>query len=83
MPTTVSHIEITALYGNTGYVYVGNADVSSTRGTPLDGGDTLIWENVDVTSLWIDSSVNGEGVSWNVQMPEVIKNPTLRRRLGQ
>lgn len=60
-------IIIKALTTNTGLMYVGNVsgDVASTNGLPLLPGDTVVFNQVgDLSSIWIDSAVNGEGVAW-------------------
>jgi hypothetical protein len=53
---------------NTGLIYIGNdgaGDVASTNGFSLAAGDVIIFEHVGhLGNIWIDSVVNGEGVSW-------------------
>ena len=53
---------------NTGVVALGNdgaGDVTVSNGLRLEAGDTIIFEFVGyLSSLWLDSAVNGEGVSW-------------------
>jgi hypothetical protein len=53
---------------NTGLIYIGNdgaGDVASTNGFSLAAGDVIIFEHVGhLGNIWIDSAVNGEGVSW-------------------
>ena len=58
-------VTIKALAGNNGWIYVGDASVSSSNGFVLDAGEevTLFVDNVD-TDIFIISSVNGEGVSF-------------------
>lgn len=58
---------VKALIANTGKIYLGNDgsdDVSSANGYELNAGEyvTLFTKNLD--QYWIDSDVNGEGVSW-------------------
>ncbi len=64
----LSNLMIKALIGNTGYIYVGNdgaGDVSSANGQVLSAGDYIVLENVALFEhIFVDSSVNGEGVSW-------------------
>ena len=58
---------VKALTANTGYIYVGtvSGDVASTNGYELDAGEVAPFNYVgDLQSIWIDSSVNGEGVTW-------------------
>ena len=58
-------ITIKAKSTNTGDIYVGDADVSSSTGFILSAGEEVtIFIDEDDTSIWIDSSVNGEGVSY-------------------
>ena len=59
---------IKALIANTGYVYVGNdgaGDVASTNGQELSAGEFIVMENLaQLNHIFLDVSVNGEGVSW-------------------
>lgn len=60
-------VMVKALPGNGGVMYVGQAAgaVSSSTGMPLSPGDALIFENVgDLSEIWVDATVNGEGVAW-------------------
>ncbi len=60
-------IAIKAFTTNTGIIYVGNVDgdVESTNGFSLAAGDVIIFNSVgDLLDIWIDSAVDGEGVSW-------------------
>lgn len=63
-------VTIKALLANTGTIYVGNdgaGDVASTNGFELAAGDQITYEFVgNLASIWIDSSVNGEGVSFSI-----------------
>ena len=53
---------------NTGSIYLGNdgaGAVSSTTGLILAAGDAVIFDWVgNLSSLMVDSSADGEGVSW-------------------
>ena len=64
----MSNLMIKALIGNTGYIYIGNdgaGDVASGNGQVLSAGDYIVLENVAMFDhIIVDSSVNGEGVSW-------------------
>ena len=57
-----------ALTTNTGSIAVGNDgsnDVTTTNGLLLSASDTVIFDFVgNLASLYIDSTVNGEGVAW-------------------
>jgi hypothetical protein len=58
-------VTIKALAANTGDIYVGDGDVDNSNGFVLDAGEevTIFVDNVD-TDIYIDSEVNGEGVSF-------------------
>lgn len=71
----VRSVTITALSTNGGLVYIGGTDVSSTvYGKELKAGDAVdiyveqrAWErgeSVNLSKIWLDVSVNGEGVSY-------------------
>ena len=53
---------------NTGYIYIGkiaDGTVSSFTGFILSAGQVIIFDWVaNLADLMVDSSVNGEGVSW-------------------
>ena len=54
---------VRALAANTGKIYVGFANtVSSSTGFELSAGETLPLEINHADGVWIDASVNGEGV---------------------
>ena len=55
---------IKALVANTGTIYVGGQTVSSANGFQLAAGDVVAFDINNASAVWIDSSVNGEGVSW-------------------
>jgi len=61
---------VKALLANTGNIFVGNdgaGDVTSANGMELDAGEVIIFSYVgNLSSIIIDSSVNGEGVAWLV-----------------
>jgi hypothetical protein len=58
-------VTIKALAANTGDIYIGDGNVSNLNGFVLDAGEevTIFVDNVD-TDVYVDSSVNGEGVSF-------------------
>ena len=60
----VSGVTIKAKHGNTGDIYVGKNPVTSATGYVLDAGEAVFVEVDNVADVYIDSSVNGEGVSW-------------------
>lgn len=49
---------------NTGVIYVGGSDVSSTVGVRIGTGMLLPYPIDDANEIWIDASVSGEGVSF-------------------
>lgn len=59
---------VKALDTNTGVVALGNDganDVTVSNGIRLAAGEVVIFDFVgDLKSIWLDSAVNGEGVSW-------------------
>jgi len=57
-------VVIKALAANTGKIYVGDSTVSSTTGFILDAGETISFDIDNLSDIYIDSSVNGEGVSY-------------------
>jgi len=64
--TACKSVIITALVGNTGVIYVGDSAVSvSNPGTPIYAGGSIAVDIDDLDNIYIDSSVNGEGVSYN------------------
>lgn len=48
---------------NTGYIYVGDSSVSSSTGFILSASDSISYDVDNTDLIYIDSSVNGEGVS--------------------
>ena len=63
-----TEIAITALDTNTDNITVGDDQVVAAavgrRGMGLGAGQTEYLKNVNLTSIYIDSLVSGEGVSW-------------------
>jgi len=56
---------IKALSTNTGLIYVGNSDVDSTNGFELSAKEeAIIVIKEGSMDIYIDSSINGEGVSY-------------------
>lgn len=60
----VQSVTIKALTTNTGIIYVGNSSVSSTNGFQLSAGDSVSMDIANLNTVNIDSSVNGEGVTY-------------------
>lgn len=58
---------VKALDTNTGIVAIGNDgsdDVTMNNGMRLDAGDVAIFNLVQMSEIYLDSTVNGEGVCW-------------------
>lgn len=62
--TAVKSVSIKALATNTGTIYIGSSSVSSSNGFQLAAGDTVSLDIANLNTVNIDSSVNGEGVSY-------------------
>ncbi len=66
--TWVEWVDVQALRGNTGYVAVGAASVvaaaGTERGTVLSPETSIRIQGVDLNAIYVDSEVNGEGVSF-------------------
>lgn len=62
--TIQSGVWIKALAANTGVIYVGNSSVASTNGLALAAGDLIFLRVDNLATVYLDSSVNGEGVTY-------------------
>lgn len=60
----LSGVTIKALAANTGIIYVGNAIVAAANGFALAAGQSIFLNIADLATVNIDSSVNGEGVTF-------------------
>jgi len=60
----VSGVTVKALATNTGIVYVGNAAVAAANGLELAAGESVFIEVANLATVYLDVSVNAEGVSW-------------------
>lgn len=64
----IEAIVITAKAANTGTIYVGTSSVlaSTFTGTPITAGKSVTFPlgSGDLDTIYIDSTVNGEGVSY-------------------
>lgn len=69
--TPAKRVTITALYGNTDMVVIGNSTVvaaaGTRRGIPLPGGASITLDTSDLYEIYLDAVVNGEGVSFIYQ----------------
>lgn len=57
-------ITVKALITNTGKIYVGGSDVDSTNGFELNAGESMSIEISNTDKVWIDSSIDAQGVSY-------------------
>lgn len=62
--TSIKSVSVKALSTNTGKIYLGNSTVASTNGMQLDAGDSATVEIDNLSKVFIDSDVNGEGVTY-------------------
>jgi len=60
----VKGVLIKALRTNTGLIYVGSSSVSSANGFQLYRESAVYIDTDDIVNIYINSSVNGEGVSY-------------------
>lgn len=60
----IKTITVRALASNTGLIYVGTSTVSSANGFQLSPQETVSLDIADISSVWINSQVNGEGVTY-------------------
>ena len=63
----INGVYIRALAANTCVVYVGNdgaGDVTSANGFELSAGDLVLLNVRNLSQLWFDAAVNGEGICW-------------------
>ncbi len=60
----VKSVTIKALVANTGVIYVGDGSVASTTGFALAPGDSISLDIANLATVNLDSSVNGEGVTY-------------------
>jgi hypothetical protein len=61
---SIISVTVRALSTNTGKIYVGTSSVSSTDGFQLSASETVSIDIDDLAKVYIDSSVNGEGVTY-------------------
>lgn len=60
----IKSVTIKALAANTGTIFVGNTTVASTNGLALAAGEAISMDIANLNTVNIDSSVNGEGVTY-------------------
>lgn len=57
-------VTVKALAANTGVIYVGANPVTSSTGFELAAGESVFIGVANLATVYIDASVNGEGVTW-------------------
>ena len=62
--TPAKMVRITANGANTGNIFVGGSTIDSTRGKQLVTLQDIQLEIDDLSKVYIDASVNGEGVTY-------------------
>jgi hypothetical protein len=62
--TVIKSVIVRAKLANTGIIYVGDSTVTSLNGFQLDRGATVTINIDNLSKVFIDSSVSGEGVSY-------------------
>lgn len=64
-------VTIKAKAGNTGRINVGNSSTNALTATGvyfgLTAGQSISLQVSDLSSVWLDCTVNGEGVEWIVE----------------
>jgi hypothetical protein len=60
----IKTVTIRALETNTGKIYIGTSSVTSSNGFQLGSGETVSLDIASLGSIYVNSTVNGEGVSW-------------------
>lgn len=60
----ITSVTVKALAANTGTIYVGGVTVASTNGFALAKSESVSMDILDLSTLYIDSSVDGEGVTY-------------------
>lgn len=65
-------VAITAEEDNTGYIVVGGSStvdetLATRTGVPLAAGATVTISDVNPADIWIDSNVNGDGVTYLIR----------------
>lgn len=67
--TPIKEVTITAETDNTGVIVVGGtsciAALATRRGTPLEAGDSITLGVSNLSLIYIDATVNGDGVTYS------------------
>ena len=71
--TSIYEVAITAETDNTGYVVVGNSSVvaalATRKGIPLSAGQTITLAVNNLAKVYLDVTVNGDGVTYTALVP--------------
>ena len=74
VPLRVRHVDVFALPGNTDRIYIGDENVEAIAvpqaGTPLSANDVKSYDDVDLSMIWIQSVIVGEGVSCEAELED-------------
>lgn len=66
--TACKQVAITAETDNTGLIVVGGSTVvaalATRQGTPLSAGDSIVMDIDNLADVYLDSTVNGDGVTF-------------------
>jgi hypothetical protein len=60
----ITSVTVKALAANTGTIYVGGTTVASTNGFQLAASQSVSLDITDLSTIWLDASVSGEGVTY-------------------
>lgn len=66
-PILLRTVTIVAKDNNTGRIYIGGSDVASSTNRGLAAGDSVTYSSdkgINLAEVWVDSSVNGDGVDF-------------------
>ena len=62
--TAVKTVTIRAFVSNTGLIYVGTTGVTSSNGFQLDASETVSLDIDNLSKIFLNAGVSGEGVSY-------------------
>ena len=67
-------MDVFALPDNTGRIYIGDENVEAIArpqaGTPMSAGDVKSYDEVDVSMIWIHSTIVDVGVSCEAELED-------------
>ena len=74
VPLRVRHVDVFALPDNTARIYIGDENVEAIArpqaGTPMSANDVKSYDDVDVSTIWIHSTVVRSGVSCEAELED-------------